>query len=67
MARLLCCIANRHLLDVGSNVEAFDVVGVVKVVAEIVLREVERDEETRVVWREAGCAHHCDRKFGPET
>jgi hypothetical protein len=45
-------IAYRHLFDVGSDVEAFDVVGVVEVVAQIVLGEVERDEEARMIGRD---------------
>lgn len=50
MARLYRCVADGHLFDVGPNVEAFDVVGVIEVVAEIVLGEVERNEEARVIW-----------------
>jgi hypothetical protein len=41
-----------HLFYVGSDVEAFDAIGVVEVVAEIVLGEIERDKEARVVWGE---------------
>lgn len=56
MARLLLRVAHRHLLDKGTNVVAFDGVGVVEVVAEIIFGEVERDEEARVVRGELWCA-----------
>jgi hypothetical protein len=64
MSRLLACVAHGHLFYVGSNVVAFDVVGVVQVVAEVVLRKVERDEEACVVWRESRCPDECDCEFG---
>jgi hypothetical protein len=47
---LLTDVAHGHLFYEGSDVEASDVVGVVEVVPEIILGEVERDEEARVVW-----------------
>lgn len=50
MSRLFACVSHGHLFYVGPDVEALDVVGVVEVVPEIVLGEVERDEEARVVW-----------------
>jgi hypothetical protein len=50
MSWLLTGVAHGHLFYEGSDVEASDVVGVVEVVPEIILGEVERDEEARVVW-----------------
>ena len=50
MPGLLLCIADGHLLDIGSDVQALHVVGVEEVVAEVVLGEVERDEEACLVW-----------------
>jgi hypothetical protein len=52
MPWLFACVAHRHLFYIGANVEASDIVGVVEVVSEVILGEVERDEEARVVWRE---------------
>jgi hypothetical protein len=52
MPWLYACVPYGHLFDIGPDVEASDVVGVVEVVSQIVLGEVERDEEARVVWRE---------------
>jgi hypothetical protein len=50
MPWLFACVAHGHLFYEGSDVEASDIVGVVEVVPEIILGEVERDEEARVVW-----------------
>jgi hypothetical protein len=50
MSWLFACVAHGHLFYEGSDVEASDIVGVVEVVPEIILGEVERDEEARVVW-----------------
>lgn len=60
MTRLGCVVANGHLLDVRADVETFDIVSMVEIVAEIVLREIERHFEARVVWGQSGCAQHCD-------
>lgn len=43
----------------------FDVVGVVEVVAEIVLGEVEGDAELGLVRGEVGCADQSDGELGP--
>jgi hypothetical protein len=50
MSWLLACVAHGHLFYEGSDVEASDVVGVVEVVPEIILGEIEWDEKARVVW-----------------
>jgi hypothetical protein len=50
MPHLFTCVADWHLFHVRSDVEAFDIVRVVEVVAEIVLGKIERDEEARMVW-----------------
>lgn len=64
MARLRCVVSDGHLFDVRADIEAFDVVCVVEVVAEIVFREIERYFEARVVWGQAGRAQHCDCELG---
>jgi hypothetical protein len=64
MPWLFARISYGHLFDEGADVEAFDVVGVVEVVAKIVFREVEWDEEARMVWGYAGGSDEGDCEFG---
>jgi hypothetical protein len=49
MSWLLLCVAHGHLLYETSDIEAFDLVCVEKVIAEIVLGEIEWDEEAGMV------------------
>ena len=64
MPWLFARISYRHLFDEGADVEAFDVVGVVEVVAKIVFGEVEWDEEARMVWGYVGCSDEGDCELG---
>jgi len=67
MSHLLARVAYGHLLDVRPYAVAFDVVGMEQVVAEVILREVERDEEACVVWRQPRRSNECDCELGTRS
>jgi hypothetical protein len=50
MPHLFPCVTHGHLFHIRSDIEAFDIVGVVEVVAKVVLGKVERYEEARMIW-----------------
>ena len=48
-----------------TDIVYFHIVCVVKIVAKIIFREIEWDEETCFVRRETRCADQCDGEFRP--
>lgn len=64
MSWLLLCVTHGHLLYKTSDVEAFDLVCVEKVISQIVLGEIEWNEEAGMVWRKMRCSDERNCKFG---